>query len=194
MSPVDEQIFRKIIDELVELKNTSELMISLAYSSILLNSVDLAEEVQMLEERMDKLHTEFELLVLSSGFDPKDAEKFLGLMRIASVTERIADEAEEIASLVLRGLKPHPVMELVIEDAEETVVRAEVSPNSKLVGKTIREAQIDEETGMWILAIRRGNTWIRPKANTKIEAGDILIVSGYAEGEEDFLKLVSGQT
>jgi len=184
--------FRKIVKELIELKNTSELMIDLAYSSLLLNSVDLAEEVELLEERMDKRQTEFELLILSSGFNPEEAKEFLGLMRIGSVTERIADAAEKISGVVLRGLKPHRVMNLVIEEAEETVVRAQVSDKSSLVGKTIKEAQIDEKTGMWILAIRRDNRWIRPKSTTVIKPGDVLIASGYAEGEEDFMNLVSG--
>ncbi|RJS81034.1 hypothetical protein CW709_05790 [Candidatus Bathyarchaeota archaeon] len=186
------KVFEKITEELIELKNTSELMIDLAYSALLLNSVELAEEVEMLEEKMDKLHTDFELRILSSNFKPEEAKEFLGLMRIGSVTERIADAAEKISSLVLRGLKSHPVMNLVIEEAEETVVRAKVSEESPLVGKTIKEARINERTGMWILAIRRNNRWIRPKSTTRIKAGDVLIASGYTEGEEDFLHLVSG--
>jgi uncharacterized protein with PhoU and TrkA domain len=44
---------------------------------------------------------------------------------------------------------------------------------------------------MWILAIRRGNAWLRPKPNTTIEQRDILIASGYAEGEEDIEKLAT---
>ena len=34
---------------------------------------------------------------------------------------------------------------------------------------------------------------MRPKPNTVITAGDVLIASGYAEGEEDLLKLASGE-
>ena len=57
-----QEVFEEIVAQFVELKNTSELMIDLAYSSLMLNSKELAEEVQRLEERMDKLHTDFELL------------------------------------------------------------------------------------------------------------------------------------
>jgi uncharacterized protein with PhoU and TrkA domain len=60
------------------------------------------------------------------------------------------------------------------------------------VGKKIREAQIQEDTGMWVLVIRRGNWWLRPRPNTVIKAGDVLIASGYAEGEADFEALASG--
>lgn len=184
--------FKEIVSKLVSLKDTSELMIDLAYSSLLLNSRELAEEVQALEEYMDNLHTEFELLVLSSGFRPEESKDFLGLIRLGVVTEEIADAAMEIADVVLRGLEPHPILKLVIEEAEETVARVRVSKTSSLVGKKLRDAQIPEETGMWVLVIRRGKKWLRPRPETVIKAGDMLIASGYAEGEEDFKELASG--
>jgi uncharacterized protein with PhoU and TrkA domain len=119
-----EKQFKEIVERLVELKDTSELMIDLAYSSVLLNSRELAEEVQRLEEYVDKLHTE-------------------------------------------------------------------VAQDSPLVNKTLREARIPDETGMWVLAIRRGDRCLRPRGEWKIQAGDVLIASGYAEGEEDLMKLAS---
>jgi len=193
MAPL-QKTFKKIVDMLAELKNTSELMMDLAYSSLLLNSRELAEEVKALEERMDNLHTEFELLVLSSGFKPEESKDFLGLIRLGVVTEKIADSAARIAAVVLRGLEPHPVLSLVIKEAEETVARVQISKKSSLVGKSLRDAQIQEETGMWVLAIKRGEKWIHPKLDIVIKAGDVLIASGYAEGKEDLAKLASGET
>ena len=68
----DKELFERICDDLVELKDTSEMMMDLAYSALLLNSRYLAEEVRLLEERVDRLHTEFELLVLSSRGEDED--------------------------------------------------------------------------------------------------------------------------
>jgi len=179
------------VEKFVELKDTSELMMDLAYSSLLMNSRELAEEVQKLEEYVDKLHTDFELLVLSSGFKKEEAKGFLGLIRLGVVTEKIADAAAEIAEVVLREIEPHPVLKLTIEEAEETITYVTVSENSPLVNKTLREAKVPEETGMWVLAIRRGDRCVRPKPETRIQVGDVLIASGYAEGEEDLKKLAS---
>jgi len=183
--------FKEIVERFVELKDTSELMIDLAYSSLLLNSKELAEEVQRLEEYVDKLHTDFELLVLSSKFKEEEARGFLGLIRLGVVTEKIADAAAEIAEVVLRGIEPHPILTVTIKEAEETVTHVRVTENSPLVNKTLREARIHEETGMWVLAIRRGDKCMRPKPESKIESGDILISSGYAEGVEDLKRLAS---
>ncbi len=184
-------VFEEIVTRFVELKNTSELMIDLAYSSLMLNSKELAEEVQRLEEYMDKLHTDFELLALTSGFKKEEASGFLGLIRLGVATEKIADAAAEMAEVVLREIEPHPVLKLAIKEAEETVAQACVTENSPLVDKTLKEARVPEETGMWILAIKRGEKSLRPKPDTKIQLGDVLIASGYAEGVEDLQKLAS---
>jgi uncharacterized protein with PhoU and TrkA domain len=185
------QVFEEIVSRFVELKNTSELMIDLAYSSLMLNSKDLAEEVQRLEESMDKMHTDFELLALTSGFKKAEASGFLGLIRLGVATEKIADAAAEMAEVVLRDIEPHPVLKLAIKEAEETVTQACVTEGSQLIDKTLKEVRVPEETGMWILAIKRGEKSLRPKPDTKIQLGDILIASGYAEGVEDLQKLAS---
>ena len=189
----ERQLYEKICNDLVVLKDTSEMMIDLAYSALLLNNRQLAEEVLMLEDRVDRLHTEFELLVLSIKERSEDARGLLGLIRMGVVMERIADAAAEIAEVVIRSGEPHPVLRMVIQDAEETVERVVVEEGSSLVGKTLKEAMIPEETGMWVLVIRRGDRWIRPKPTSTIQAGDVIVVSGYAEGEEDMMNLASGK-
>ncbi len=183
--------FEEIVSRFVELKDTSELMIDLAYTSLMLNSKELAEEVERLEERMDQMHTDFELLALTSDFKKEEASGFLGLIRLGMATEKIADAAADMAEVVLRGIEPHPILKLAIKEAEETVTQACVTADSQLVGKTLKEAQVDEETGMWVLVIKRSNQCLRPRADSKIQAGDILIASGYAEGADDLKKLAS---
>src|SRR3989337_706421 len=187
----EQKRFEEIVERFVELKNTSELMMDLAYTSLMLNSRDLAEEVQRLEEYMDKLHTDFELLALTSDFKKEEASGFLGLIRIGVATEKIADAAAEMAQVVLRGIEPHPVLKLTIKEAEETVAQACVTSASALVNKTLKEARVHEETGMWVLVIKRGGKPLRPKGDSIIQAGDILVASGYAEGVDDLKRLAS---
>jgi uncharacterized protein with PhoU and TrkA domain len=187
----EQKRFEEIVECFVELKDTSELMMDLAYSSLLLNSRELAEEVQHMEEYVDKLHTDFELLALTSDFKKEEASGFLGLIRLGVATEKIADAAAEMAEVVLRGIEPHPVLKLTIKQAQETVAQACVTANSPLVDKTLKEARVHEETGMWVLVIKRADKCLRPKGDSRIQAGDILIASGYAKGVEDLKKLAS---
>jgi len=185
--------FQEIVSRFVELKDTSELMMDLAYSSLFLNNRELADEVQRLEEKVDKQHTQFELLALTSDFKKEEASGLLGLIRLGVATEKIADAAAEMAEVVLRGIEPHPVLKLTIKEAEETVTQACVTEDSSLVGKTLKEARVHEQTGMWVLIIKRDDHVIRPRADSRIQAGDVLIASGYSEGSEDLQKLASPQ-
>ena len=193
MSESDRRHWDKITRELVTLKDTSELMMDLAYSALLLNSNYLAEEVMKMEQRMDELHIDFQSEVLSHTDEETDPKELLGIIRMGNVTERIADAASEIAEVVLRGGEPHPILSMVIQDAEETVEHVTVSEDSPVAGKTLRDAEIADETGMWVLYIRRGNRWMRPRPSIRLEPGDLVVASGYSEGEEDFKQLLSGK-
>ena len=193
MSDSDKQHWEKITRELVTLKNTSEMMIDLAYSALLLNSSYLAQEVMSLEERMDELHIDFQSEVLKGTDEETDPKELLGIIRMGNVTERIADAANEIAEVVLRVGEPHPILGMVIQDAEETVEHVTIMENSPIAGKMLRDAQIAEETGMWVLYIRRENRWMRPRPSTRLQPGDLVVASGYSEGEEDFKQLLTGK-
>jgi uncharacterized protein with PhoU and TrkA domain len=183
--------FEEIVARFVELKDTSELMMDLAYSSLMLNSKELAEEVEQLEEHMDQLHTDSELLALTSDFKKEEASGFLGLIRLGIATEKIADAAADMAEVVLRGIEPHPILQLTIKEAEETVTQVCVAADSPLVGKTLKEARINEETGMGVLVLKRNDKCLRPRGDLKIGVGDVLVSSGYAEGADDLKRLAS---
>lgn len=183
--------FEEIASRFVELKDTSELMMDLAYSSLLLNSQELAEEVEQLEERMDQLHTDFELLALTADYQNSEASGILGLIRLGIATEKIADAAADMAEVVLRGMEPHPILGMAIEEAEETVIRACVTEDSPLVGKSLKEARLHDETGMWVLVIKRDDKYLRPRTDPKIWVGDVLVASGYAEGVDALRELAS---
>src|SRR3989304_3236927 len=137
----EQERFEEIVAQMVELKDTSELMIDLAYSALMLNSRELAEEVQALEEYVDQLHTAFELLALTSDFKKEEASGFLGLIRIGVATEKIADAAAEMAGGGFRGIEPHPVLKLAIKEAVETVAQPSVSSGSLRVNKSLKEAR-----------------------------------------------------
>jgi len=184
--------YEKIVQGLVDLKETSELMLNLAYSAILLRSADLAEEVDRLEDYIDVVHEQFQLMVLSCDIVNGDSQARLSLIDMGEFAETIADAAREIADVVLRGREPHPVLRMVIDESDETATRLEIPSDSPVVGKTLREARIPEQTGMWIIMIRRGDNVFRPTGSTVLEANDAIIASGYEEGEESLKSLIAG--
>ncbi len=188
----DKETLEHITNQLVEMKNTSELAIDLSYSALLLNNAFLAEEVQLLHTKIENMNVDFEQLLLSCPLSGEDSRGLVSLIRMGIAAERISLAASKIAQVVLRGIEPHPVLKMVIQAADETVDRIVVPEESPLIGRTLKDAQLPEETGWWVLVIKRGDRWVRPKASTVVELGDLLVASGYADGEEDFKQVVSG--
>ncbi|MFH1722378.1 MAG: TrkA C-terminal domain-containing protein [Candidatus Altiarchaeota archaeon] len=182
---------RSVKDILVEMKDTSELMVDLAYSSLLTNSEDIAEEVEELEERMDNLQYEIETMLFLAARTPEDAADLSGILHVARASEDIANAADDIVDVVQRGVGDHPIYHSFLGETEEKVVRVAICPGSDFIGKKIGEFRVLTKTGCYIRAIRRKKDWIyNPNKNTELNVDDILIVIG----SESALKELRGLT
>lgn len=177
---------------LIEMKNMSELMVDLAYSAVLFNSIDAAEEVLALENTVNAMNYEIKKESLVAARTYEDAEKLTALLEIAEAAESMANAAKDLADLVIKGIKPHPVFKMVMEESDKMIARISVVNESELTNKTLGELLLVNRTGMRVIAIRRGESWIYgPDKNTMILANDILLLKGTDEGAELLRKLAS---
>ncbi|ACS33238.1 potassium channel family protein [Thermococcus gammatolerans] len=171
MSELDE-----IRNCLVEMKDLSALMVDLAFSSVLYNSEDIAEEVYLLEEKMDDLTLKVKKLALRAAKSEEDPESLLSIIDLADINERISDAAYAIADIILRDIEPHPIIRRIMEDTEEELGRVTVRPGSVLIGKTLQQLKLPSKIGTRILAIKRGTRYIyNPGKDDVIQEGDVLI-------------------
>ena len=188
-------MMNKIETMLLELKDTSEFMVDLAYSSLLYNNSEIAEEVIFLEGRMDELGAAIQEQLLNVAKDKPDVvAKFSVILRLQMAAEEIANAAASIADVVLRGLGEHPVIQMSIQESEVTIERATVSDDSILVGKKFGDIRLGSISGMYVIAIKRGNQFIYgPDKFTTINAGDVLIARGPEESADYFMDLATGE-
>lgn len=178
---------------LLEIKDTSELMVDLAYSSLLYNSKEIAEEVYQLHQRMAELGEEIEELAIKRAIEDKDIPKSLTTLRMAKSVQQISNAALRIADVVRREVTPHPVIQLSLRESDVIITTAVVQENSDLAGSTLGAVKLATNSGMYVIAIRRGRRYIYgPDRNTSIVAGDILFVRGPEDGEEFLRDLASG--
>ena len=123
----------KVESMLLELKDTSEFMVDLAYSSLLYNTVEIAEEVIFLEGKMDELCIQIQQYIENIGREhPEEIAKFSVVLRLQMAIEDIAHAAASIADVVLRGPGEHPVIQMSIQESEATIEMATVSEKSIL--------------------------------------------------------------
>lgn len=183
----------RAVDILVEMKDLSEACVGLAYASILFNNRSLAAEVSALESRSDALQDELESWVLRAAPEARNPEELRGLIRLASASESICDAARDMTWYVEHGEPLHPVVQMALEETEETSAETVVRPGSPADGHSLRELRVETETGMFVLAIQRGSRWIyRPRAAFVLREGDRLISVGPEEGEDELIALCGG--
>jgi uncharacterized protein with PhoU and TrkA domain len=190
VDPIDD--LGRAVDTIILMKDMSELAVDLAYGSVLLESVGVAEEVDELEMEVDSLQSRFEAWTLRAAARVDDPIKLRGLVHLASATEVISDAALEISEGILRGIDAHPVVAAAVEESDEVIMRYSVDATAPLAGTSIGEAEIQTDTGMRIIAVRRaGSGWIiQPGSTTVLHGEDIFIAKGTRAGAERLGRLV----
>ncbi|MFW5945425.1 MAG: potassium channel family protein [Candidatus Natronoplasma sp.] len=174
---------KEVEESILEMKDTSELMLDLAYSSLLYHNKEIAEEVFNLEQKVNDLQDSVYTEILEKD-EYLDSDKSYILFKIADSIERFADAALDIADVVLRDIELHPVIIESLKDSDEHMVRKQIHNGSFLDGKTLEESDMNTEIGMKVIAIRRGNSWAYgPDKGIKLKAGDIIFARGPRDSE-----------
>lgn len=168
---------------LAEAKDTSELMVDLAYAAVYFNDQDMADEVDALEQQISDLVHEMRALCIIAVRHPREAEAMASVLQVISAVERIGNDAVDIARIVSRklGIPPELVLDLTV--AEEVSHRVAVAEGSHFANRPLASFELPVVTGMRIMAIRRGRTWIvDPSGDDILNPGDVMFLRGSPEG------------
>lgn len=75
------------------------------------------------------------------------------------------------------------------EDEESFILEVQVSSGSDLVGKSINEADFDEQSGTEVLRlIRDGESWVKDAETTRLKVNDVLQVRGTRRHVADLIR------
>ncbi|MBI4259446.1 MAG: potassium channel protein, partial [Actinobacteria bacterium] len=106
--------------------------------------------------------------------------------------EKIGDAASDIARVVQAQLGIPDALRPDLRHADEIVGRVKVREGAAAVGRSLRELSLPVETGMWLIAMRRGDQWVfDPRAGDIVNEGDVLLFQGPEEGV-NLLREVAG--
>ncbi len=181
---------RNLKDMLAEAKDTSELMVDLAYAALFYNSEDISEEVFRLEERLNDLVFDMRTITILAARSPADAEQMAGILQVVQDIEKIGNAAFDIAKIVVKRLGIPRELLQDIPDAEETPSRVRIHSRSDLDGRSLEEADLPTETGMRPIAVRSDDEWnFDPEPDDVLRAGDVLFMQGPPEGVAEVREL-----
>ena len=175
---------------LSEAKDTSELMVDLAYAAVYFGDADMAEEVDELETRLSDLVHEMRAVCVLAARSPRDADAMASVLQVVGAIERIGNAAVDIAGIVTRRLGIPRALVADLSLAEEISHRVRIRQGSQMAHTTLSALELPVEVGMSVVAIRRDREWI-----TEIEGeqvllpGDVLFLQGAGAGIGELRRL-----
>lgn len=184
---------RNVRETLVELKDSSELAVDLAYSALRYDDADLADEVVALESRVNYLQYHSRIALMLAAKRAEEAERFVGLFQVASSAVRITEAAGDVARIVLEEGGVPAAFEHAFPEADERLVRATVDGDSALAGSRLHDLELDLEEGVRLIAIRRDGEWsFSPDGDDRLQAGDVIVGRGPRAGIEAVYRRATG--
>ena len=91
---------RNLRTMLAEAKDTSDLMVDLAYAALYFGDPEMAEEVRELEKEMSELVHDMRRVSILAVRRPKEADGMAAVLQVISAIERIGNDAVDIARIV----------------------------------------------------------------------------------------------
>lgn len=174
---------RTLREMLAEAKDTSELMVDLAYAALYFDDLDMADEVDALETDISDLVHRMRTLCIVAVRNPREAEEMASVLQVISAVERIANDAVDIARIVTRRLGIPLELLVDLAAAEEISHRVEVAQGSHFANRPVSSFELPVVTGMRIMAIRRARDWIvDPSGDQILNSGDVLFLRGSPDG------------
>lgn len=145
----------------------------------------LADDADNLLVTITARHLNPDLLTVARAYSEESLEK----LRRAGADHVVSPNVTGGIRLAYSLLRPHVVsfLDCVIGDAgiELRLEQATIPPTSHLVGSSLAEARIPQRTGLVVLGLRRsgqeGLPIYNPGPETRLDAGDVMIVLGRSE-------------
>ena len=174
---------RNLREMLAEAKDSSELMIDLAYAALYFGDPDMAEEVGGLEETLSELIQDMRGICILAVRNPREAEGMSSVLQVISAIERMANDAVDIARIVTHKVGIPAELVADLSQAEEISHRVLVSEGSHLAHRPLSAHELPVQTGMRVMAVRRERQWITDVGgDLLVMPGDALFLRGSPDG------------
>ena len=168
---------------LSDAKNTSELMMDLAYAALYFGDPDMAEEVGELEEQFNDLVHDIRAVCIMAVRRPDEAEAMSSVLQVIGAIERIANDAVDIARIVTHNLGIPRELVADLSAAEEVSHRVLIREGSHMAHRPLSAMELPVATGMRVMAIRRERDWITDvEGDEVLVPGDVLFLEGPPAG------------
>ena len=178
-----------IKENLLRMKDTTELMLDLAYSAVFLKDRQIAARVREMNKEITLLE-DSTMMMLFRIKEPEEERLFI--IDLTDSIKDVANAAMHIAELA-ESKVAHPIVKDILSESSRMVIAAKISHKSIYANKTIGESKIRTTTRAFIIGIKRDGNWLFDiDKNTKLLPNDEVIAVGRYEADKLFKKNASG--
>ncbi|TML59552.1 MAG: potassium channel protein [Actinobacteria bacterium] len=181
---------RNLKTMLSEAKDTSELMVDLAYAALYFGDPDMAEEVDELESRLSELVHEMGAVAVVAARSPRDADAMASVLSVIRAIERMGNAAVDIGRIVTRQLGIPRALVADLSQAEEVSHRVRVRDGSEMAHRSLADLELPTEVAMRVVAVRREREWFTDVGGDEVLLpGDVLFLQGAPAGIAELRRL-----
>ena len=155
---------------LSEAKDTSELMVDLAYAAVYFGDPQMADEVEELEDRLSELVHDMRAVSVLAVRSPRDADAMASVLQVISSIERIGNAAVDIGHIISHRLGIPSGLIADLSEAEEVSHRVLIREGSHFAHRVLADFELPVAVGMRVVAIHRERDWV-----TDVRGGEILV-------------------
>jgi uncharacterized protein with PhoU and TrkA domain len=158
-----------------EAKDTSELMVDLAYAAVYFGDPQMAEEVEELEERLTALVHDMRAVCVLAARAPREADAMSSVLLVVSSIERMGNAAVDIARIVSHRVGIPRELVADLSEAEEVSHRVLLREGSHFAHRVLKDFELPVAVGVrdWITDVG-GDDILLP--------GDVLFLHGSPAG------------
>lgn len=178
---------------LIEIKTLSEICVDLSFASLLYSDKLVAEQVLILEEKIDGLYKNLLDRLSVSIKSLNQAEQLRIYYIIGEANNLISDSAADMASLVLLDYDIADELKHIQQHMDQIVDLIRLDEKSCLCGKSEVAADLHDLIGIDVIGIIRSENELLLHYDEVMMAGDLLIFRGPLESVNQFIELVNGR-
>ncbi len=166
-----------------EAKDSSELMIDLAYASVYFGDPQMADEVDELQQRLSELVHDMRAVCVMAARSPREADAMASVLKVISAIERMGNDAVDISRIVTRRVGIPRELVADLSEAEEVSHRVSLRERSHFAHRVLADFELPVAVGMRVVAIHRERDWITDVGGDQVLLpGDVLFLHGSPAG------------
>lgn len=169
---------------LAEAKDTSEVMVDLAYAAVYFNDPGMADELDELEDQLNDLVQEMRAVCVLAVRRPAEAQGMASVLQVVSAIEGIGNAAVDITRIVTHRLGIPRELIADLSNADEVSHRVWIRSGSHMSHRPLKDLEIPVQCGMRVVAIRRGRSWMIEEVDGDVVVlpDDVLFLRGSPAG------------